>query len=88
MPINSFCGCSESDTLSSRNSSVSVGSPASTAGFRIDDVITAMDGRPVRDLDELVSFLALYYSPGDVFNITVLRNGQTLTLSGVVGERP
>jgi len=69
-------------------SSVAVGSPASLAGFNIDDVITAMDGRPVRDLDELVSFLALYYSPGDVFNITVLRNGQTLTLSGAVGERP
>lgn len=67
--------------------SVFADSPAFTAGFRADDVIIAMDGISIRNIDELVSFLAELYSPGDTVVIDVIRNGSTVPLTVIVGER-
>lgn len=67
--------------------SVFSGSPAQTAGFRVNDVIIALGGQAVRNTDELVSFLAEKYSPDDSIAVTVIRNGLQTTLAVTLGER-
>ncbi|MCJ7605439.1 MAG: trypsin-like peptidase domain-containing protein [Dehalococcoidales bacterium] len=67
--------------------SVFPSSPALTAGFRVDDIIITLDGIPVRNIDELVSFLAELYLPGDTVVIDVLRGASTVPLTVIVGER-
>ncbi|MBI2865971.1 MAG: trypsin-like peptidase domain-containing protein [Chloroflexi bacterium] len=51
------------------------------------DVITAADGRTVRSVEELASYLN-GLRPGDTVNLTVIRSGQTLKLSVVLGKWP
>jgi len=81
---------------------VSNNSPASQAGLRnpsnpvqIDgvqvphtvDVITAIDGVSLANMADLIGYLALQTSPGQAVNMTVLRDGQTLSLPVTLGER-
>ena len=46
--------------------------PARQAGLRIKDVITAIDGKPTRDLNELVRVLGEHQA-GDVVEISYRR---------------
>lgn len=53
------------------------------------DLITAIDGQPVRKFDDLLIYLESYKSPGDEISLTILRpdkGEQTVTLT--LGERP
>mgnify|MGYP000150337952 CR=1 FL=1 len=52
------------------------------------DLIIAIDGQPVRDFGELLSYLINYKSPGDVVKLTVLRGEKELTLDLTLGKRP
>ncbi len=54
-------------------SSVQEGLPAARAGIQLGDVITAVDGRPVRNGSELLVTLA-QYRPGDKVRLTVIRD--------------
>jgi S1-C subfamily serine protease len=49
--------------------------PAAQAGLRAGDVITAIDGRPVRTMAELADRLS-GYRPGDSITVTINRAGQ------------
>ncbi len=62
------------------------GSAAETAGILTGDVIVALDGEPIADLR---SFSALLKArePGDPVEVTVLRDGETQTVSAVLGAR-
>lgn len=66
---------------------VTPGSPAAVAGIRGGDVVIAADGTPV---DGQAAFVAAIRdkSPGDSIDIVVLRDGQRLTLTAVLAERP
>jgi S1-C subfamily serine protease len=66
---------------------VTPGSPAAQAGLRSGDVVIAADGSPV---DGQPAFVAAIRdkSPGDSIDIDVLRNGQRLTLTAILAERP
>jgi putative serine protease PepD len=66
---------------------VTPGSPAGRAGLRAGDVVIAADGSPV---DGQSGFVAAIRdkSPGDSIDIEVLRNGNRLTLTAVLSERP
>lgn len=66
---------------------VTPGSPADRAGLRPGDVVIAADGSPV---DGQPAFVAAIRdkSPGDTIDIEVLRNGQRLTLTATLAERP
>lgn len=66
---------------------VSPGSPASLAGIQAGDIVIAADGSPV---DGQAAFVAAIRdkSPGDSIDIIVLRDGQRLTLTAVLAERP
>jgi S1-C subfamily serine protease len=52
------------------------------------DVIIAVDGRRVRQLDDLFVYLERAKRPGDGITLTIVRNGNTLTKTVVLGERP
>ncbi len=52
------------------------------------DVITAFDGHPVKTFDDLVASLERYGQIGQNATLTVLRGGQTQSVTVTVGARP
>jgi 2-alkenal reductase len=71
-------------------------SPASDAGLVAaqegdgvgGDLIVAVDGQPVRDTEELISYLVFNADVGQTIELSVLRNGQMTTVPLTLGERP
>jgi S1-C subfamily serine protease len=65
--------------------SVEAGSPAEHAGLFMGDTIVALDGQPVRHLDDLLALLS-----GDRFDkaapARIVRGGQVMEVSVVIGE--
>lgn len=66
---------------------VTPASPADLAGIRAGDIVIAADTSPV---DGQAAFVAAIRdkSPGDSIDIVVLRDGNRLTLTAVLAERP
>jgi serine protease Do len=64
---------------------VDEGSPAAKAGLRQGDVITAYNGKPVTDNNQLRNAVAST-TPGATVDLDVLRNGKTEKLQATVGE--
>jgi serine protease Do len=65
---------------------VTPGGPGDKAGIKIEDVIVAFNGQPVKDGDDLVSRVSA--TPvGSVATTTVLRGGKRMDLKLTVGER-
>lgn len=52
------------------------------------DIITAIDGEPVRQFNDLVSYLVTKAAPGQEVTLTVMRNGKKKDLTVTLGERP
>lgn len=79
---------------------VSAGTPAEAAGMtgsgfdqtgtpgRGGDLIIAIDGVPVQDTGDLVSHLVFHTEVGQTVQMTVLRNGEQVTLPLTLGARP
>ncbi|GEM_PF-312184 len=78
-------------------------SPASHAGLRAGtdfvqirgmqiardaDIIVAINGETVRDIDDLVAYLVENTSPGDTVVLTIVRDGKTLDVDVTLGVRP
>lgn len=61
-------------------------SPAAVAGLQAGDVIVAFAGREIADLYEYTYALRAH-APGDRIEIVVLREGERVTLSAVLGRR-
>jgi serine protease Do len=59
---------------------------AAKAGVQRLDVITALDGQPVRSPDELVAAVSSRRA-GETIKITVVRDGKTHTLTATLGDR-
>jgi 2-alkenal reductase len=81
-------------------SSVVKGGPADVAGIRGGtvptsvqglykggDLIIAVDGQPIKDFSDLMSYMVVNKDPGDTITFTVIRNGQTLDVDVVLGSR-
>ncbi len=66
--------------------SVMGGEPADKAGLKTGDVITEVNGRGVKDADELLSHIS-GLDPGEQARLSVFRKGKTLKLSVTLGER-
>jgi S1-C subfamily serine protease len=77
------------------------GSPADRAGLRKGtqpssianltaggDLITAIDGNPIRNFSEMLSYLINNTGPGDSVVLTVLRDGQEMEVTLTLGSRP
>ena len=80
---------------------VAEGGPADQAGIRAGDrpsglaglnaggdLITAIDGRPVRQFDDLLSYLIKNKGPGDVVTLTVMRGDEVVDIAVTLGSRP
>jgi putative serine protease PepD len=66
---------------------VTPGGPAASAGVRAGDVIVGVDGRTVRDPDDL-SEIVSGLEPGDDVDVEVRRDGEERTFEAELGERP
>ncbi|MDT0443172.1 trypsin-like peptidase domain-containing protein [Streptomyces sp. DSM 41886] len=64
---------------------VEPGSPADEAGVAEGDVITAVDGEPVRGSDELIVKIRSH-RPGDELELTIERDGDEISLPVTLGE--
>jgi putative serine protease PepD len=68
-------------------SSVQSGSPASKAGVKAGDVITAIDGKAITKADDLTAAIGSR-APNDKVTLKVTRAGKTVTLDVTLGVRP
>ena len=79
---------------------VVAGGPADQAGLRAGDqptqvqglysggdLIIAADGQEVLQFSDMLNYMILHKQPGDTMEVTVLRDGQEVTLTVVLGER-
>jgi serine protease Do len=60
---------------------------AAKAGIQAGDVVVKVDGKEVTP-DQTLSFLVANTAPGKRIPIDLIRNGQRLTVTAVVGKRP
>ena len=80
---------------------VTPGTPADQAGLRAGtrdtsiiglqaggDLITAIDNQPVRNFNDLISYLTKYKGPGDTVTLTVQRGDQEVQVDVVLDKRP
>jgi serine protease Do len=67
-------------------SEVVAGRPAERAGLQTGDTITAVNGKPVKSGDELVSIISAV-KPGNRVDVTYVRNGQEKHASVSVEDR-
>lgn len=78
---------------------VTPGSPADKAGVRGasdngegiptgGDLIIGIDGREVDQFDTLLKYLINHKSPGDSTDLLILRDGEEIVLTVILGERP
>ena len=68
--------------------SVLIGSPAQADGIRSDDIILAIDGKTIRDVSDLTSYLGENKSPGEIVIINLKRGGGVLEIFVELGEQP
>jgi S1-C subfamily serine protease len=69
-----------------RISDVTPGKPAAGAGIQKGDVISAIDGKPVKTRREVVDEMEVR-SPGDTVRLTLDRKGQSIEVEVVLVER-
>lgn len=75
---------------------ITPGGPAAEAGLRAasasngqgGDLIIEIDGQAIRDFSDLNSYLVFHTTVGQTIEITVLRDGEPVTLSLTLGARP
>jgi S1-C subfamily serine protease len=67
--------------------SVQSSSPAAKVGLKPRDLITAVNGKPVKSAQQFIETLDTY-SPGQTVTLTVRRGGSTLAIKVKLGTRP
>jgi serine protease Do len=67
-------------------SAITPNQPAAKAGLKPGDIITTIDGKPVRDGDDLVATISVR-KPGSTVDIGYLRNGQSLHTTVTIADR-
>jgi S1-C subfamily serine protease len=66
---------------------VQAGTPAETAGLKVDDVITAVNGEAV-DAEHTLRDRLIAYEPGDEVTLTVLRGGASQEIKATLDQPP
>jgi S1-C subfamily serine protease len=69
------------------SSPIVAGSPAEAADLKEGDIITALDGQAI-DATHPLDVLLLQKSPGDAVTLTVLRDGNSISVPVTLGTRP
>jgi serine protease Do len=67
-------------------SSVAKGGPAEQAGIKVGDIITSVDGKSIKDGDDLVNIITDRH-PGTTAKIGYLRNGQPQSATVTIQDR-
>jgi serine protease Do len=67
-------------------SSIAKAGPAEQAGLKVGDIITSVDGKPIKDGDELVNIISARH-PGSTAKIGYVRNGKEETASVTIADR-
>jgi serine protease Do len=67
-------------------SSVFKGGPADQAGIKTGDIINSVDGKPIKDGEDLVSIITARH-PGTTAKIGYLRSGQQQTATVTIADR-
>lgn len=62
-------------------------SPAAKAGVRSGDVITAIDGKPIKDSRQLARNIAAF-APGSSVTLELVRKGETKNVTVALGTAP
>jgi S1-C subfamily serine protease len=83
LPVNDGAWISGSPT----GPAVESGTPAADAGLRDGDIITAINDQAI-DKDHPLDATLSQYAPGDTISVTVLRDGESITLSVTLAVRP
>ena len=79
--------------------SVQAGSPAQKAGIRgltqddngvthIGDIITAIDGHPIRQIDDIINYIESEKNVGANIKLTINRQGNIIDLTAILQARP
>jgi putative serine protease PepD len=68
-------------------SALTQGAPAQQAGVRQNDLITAIDGKPVSTTDGFIATIDTY-QPGQTVTLTVNRGGSTMQITDRLAARP
>jgi putative serine protease PepD len=88
---HAYIGVATSDTTSATPGAlvgqVTPGGPASAAGVKAGDVVTAIDGQKINGASDLVATVAAH-KPGAKLAVTIDRNGKTLQLTITLGVQP
>jgi S1-C subfamily serine protease len=87
MNYNTAQDIGASVTYGWRIASVTSGGP-SDGILNVDDIIIALDGMPIRNNDDLASYLEEKTLPEQSLSITVMRGGSQANLSVTLGRRP
>ena len=66
---------------------VVAGGPGATAGLKAGDIVTKVGGVAI-DEAEPFEYLLVQHAPGEVLQLTVLRDGRTITVNVTLGTRP
>ena len=66
------------------DSNIGFGNPLAYDG----DVITAVDDKSIKSMEELINYLALYKTPGTTTDLTVFRDAQEISVEIELGYRP
>ncbi|KKC99937.1 MULTISPECIES: outer membrane-stress sensor serine endopeptidase DegS [Photobacterium] len=61
--------------------------PASKAGFKVQDILVEIDGKPVTDMRNVLDIVT-ELRPGTYVDMTVLRNGKPKKLTVLIGDEP
>ena len=85
---HAYLGVATEDAASgARLAEIRTGTPAARANLRSGDVVTKFDGTAVGSADELRRLVDAK-NPGDKVQLTVTRNGRSITVDVTLGTRP
>jgi S1-C subfamily serine protease len=62
--------------------------PAASVDGRGGDLIVGVDGHPVNEFADLISYLVFETEVGQTIELTIIRDGETITVPLTLGERP
>ncbi|MEX2144007.1 MAG: trypsin-like peptidase domain-containing protein [Anaerolineales bacterium] len=62
--------------------------PADEAGLQAGDFIITIDDQTIKSFDEMISYLFKHRSPGDTVALTIVRDGEELSIDLELGARP
>jgi S1-C subfamily serine protease len=87
MDYNTAQDIGASVTYGWRIASVTAGGP-SDGILNVDDIIIALNGTPIRNNDDLASYLEEKTLPGQSLVLTVVRGSSTVDVTVILGTRP